>query len=98
VRTGISVARIVLRERRARQRSLRPISRLSDHLLEDIGLSRGDVLAAELGQIDLAELESRRLENRRISSAGKLHGSNVGKIPEIGNAFNEAVFARAKCA
>jgi uncharacterized protein YjiS (DUF1127 family) len=98
VRTGISVARIVLRKRRALKRSLQPLSQLSDHLLEDIGLSRADVLAAENGQIDAAELESRRIENRGNKRINLRQGTATGDNPETRNAFNEAVFARAKCA
>ena len=97
VGSGISVARIVLGKRRALKRSLQSLSQLSDHLLEDIGLSRGDVMAAELRQIDLAQLESRRVDNRGNDRAG-LRRSNIRKISQTGNALNEALFARAKCA
>jgi len=98
VRTGISVARIVLRKRRALQRSLQPLSQIGDHLLEDIGLTRADLLAAESGQIDIAELEARRIYNRGNKRINLRQSTGTGKNPETRNAFNEAVFARAKCA
>jgi uncharacterized protein YjiS (DUF1127 family) len=98
VRAGISVARIVLRKRRALKRSLQPLSQLSDHLLEDIGLSRAEVLAAESGQIDLAELEARRMENRGNKRINLRQITSTGENRETRNAFNEAIFARAKCA
>jgi len=98
VRTGISVANIVLRKRRALKRSLQPLSQLSDHLLEDIGLSRADVVAAENGQIDVAELESRRIQNRGNKRINLRQGTATADNPETRNAFNDAVFARAKCA
>jgi uncharacterized protein YjiS (DUF1127 family) len=98
VRTGISVARIVLRKRRALKRSLQPLSQLNDHLLEDIGFSRGDILAAESGLIDLAELESQRIRNLGKRRVNLRHGTATVDNPATRNAFNEAVFARAKCA
>ena len=97
LRSGISVARVVLRKRRELKRSLQPISQLSDHLLEDIGMSRGDVQAAEMGEIDLAELKSRHINNQDTRLPG-LRGSNIRKIPENGDALNEEVFAGARCA
>jgi uncharacterized protein YjiS (DUF1127 family) len=98
VRTGISVARILLRKRRALKRNLRPLSQLNDHLLEDIGLSRADVLAAESGMIDVAELEARRIYNRGNKRINLRQSTGTGRNRETRNAFNEAVFARAKCA
>ena len=98
VRSGISVARIVLRKRRAQQRSLRQLSQLDSHLLEDIGLSRADIVAAEIGLIDVAELGSRRIENRGNKRINLRQGTGTTDNVETRNAFNEAVFARAKCA
>lgn len=98
VRSGISAARIVLRKRRAMKRSLRPLTQLNDHLLEDIGLTRGDLLAAQNGQIDLAQLESLRIENRGKQRINLRQPTATINNRETGNAFNEAVFARAKCA
>jgi len=88
VRTGISVARILLRKRRALKRNLRPLSQLNDHLLEDIGLSRADVLAAESGMIDVAELEARRIYNRGNKRINLRQSTGTGRNRETRNAFN----------
>lgn len=95
---GISAARVALRARREQQRNLHSLSRLNDYLLDDIGFSRGDILAAEYGQIDLAQLESRRASNRRSGQIQLLNRIAVADNLETGSALNEAAFARAKCA
>lgn len=98
VRSGISAARIILRKRRAQKHSLRQLRELDGHLLEDIGLSRADILAAEMGMIDAAELESRRIENRGNKRINLRQGLGTAENAETRHALNEAVFARAKCA
>ena len=87
-----------IREHLAARRNLRKIAALNDHLLEDIGLSRGDVIALQLGQVDVSQLEAKRFarhtaRNARRSAVVSKIGNGVER-----NAFNEAVFARAKCA
>ena len=49
------------RARSAERRAISQLSQLSDHYLEDISLTRGDIGAVDLGQASLAELN----ENRR---------------------------------
>ena len=87
-----------IRERQAQKRNLRRLAGLNDHILEDIGISRGDVIALQMGQIDLQQLEAQRFKKR---SATRLHPAattrSVGNTVRR-NALNEAVFARAKCA
>ena len=98
LRSGIGVAVFVLRKRRELKRDLRELSSLNDRMLEDIGLTRGDILAAENGYLDREQLEQQRIHNRdkrrilprkAISSSGRIAGRT---------ALNDAVFARARCA
>lgn len=44
-RTGLLVAIIAFIDRRRRNRALREVMKLDEHLLRDIGLSRGDIAA-----------------------------------------------------
>jgi uncharacterized protein YjiS (DUF1127 family) len=95
----LSKAIASIRERRAEKRRISQLARLNDHILEDIGISRGDVVALRLGQIDFEQLETRRDQNR--SAAARLQP--VATTRGIDNrvrrdAFNEAVFAKARCA
>ena len=94
----LSKAIASIRERQAGKRNLRRLAALNDHILEDIGISRGDVIALQMGQIDLRQLEARRVKNR---SATRFHRARTIRSVENTirhNALNEAVFARAKCA
>ena len=98
VKNRLSTAIASIRDHRVQRSDLHHLARLNDHILEDIGISRGDVIAGQMGQIDLRQLEARRDKNR---SATRLHPAvttrSVGNTVRR-NALNEAVFARAKCA
>ena len=49
---------------REQRRNMNSLSRLNDHMLDDIGLVRGDIIAAQTGQISLAQLEAQRTKDR----------------------------------
>ena len=98
IRDQLSKAIATIRDRQAQKFKIRHLAGLNDHILEDIGITRGDVIALQLGQIDLQQLEVQRGKRR---STTHLHQATVTR--NIGNkvrrnALNEAVFARAKCA
>jgi len=87
-----------IRENQVKKRNLRLLAGLDDHLLEDIGITRGEVIAVQMGQIDMRRLIARHSKNRE---ATRLRPTATTR--DIGNtvrrdALNEAVFARAKCA
>ena len=98
VKSRLLTALASIRDHQAQRRNLHHLARLNDHILEDIGISRDDVIALQMGQLDLPQLEVRRAENRTLKSPQPAAITrSVGKtIP--GNAINEAIFARAKCA
>jgi uncharacterized protein YjiS (DUF1127 family) len=86
------------RERALKRRQLADLAQLDDHLLKDIGFSRGDVFAVQLGQVTLEQLKAQR----RSVSQDEL--PNLTAIDRIGqqslklDAVNEAVYHAAKCA
>ena len=49
VKLRLSSAIAAIRERQAQKRNVHRLAGLNDHILEDIGLSRGDVIALQLG-------------------------------------------------
>ncbi len=98
IRSGISAARIVLRKRRELKRSLRQLSLLNDHMLEDIGLTRGDIIAAQKGLLDRRQLESQRILNRGDGQALLRAAARSASDLDDRKAVNEAVYAKAKCA
>jgi uncharacterized protein YjiS (DUF1127 family) len=87
-----------LRERRAQQRDIQQLARLNDHLLDDIGFSRGDISAAQSGQINLEQLaagrresqDSKRLQLRQVQTESQILVTDI--------AINEALYTRANCA
>jgi uncharacterized protein YjiS (DUF1127 family) len=83
---------------REQRRSINSLSRLNDHMLDDIGLVRGDIMAAQAGQISLAQLEAQRIigkGNTRLHSRGT---TGVALNLVTTSAANEALYAEVKCA
>ena len=98
VKSRLSTAIAAIRNHQVQTRNLHHLAQLNDHILKDIGISRGDVIALQMGQLDLGQLEARRADNRSSKSPQPAAITrSVGKtIPD--NAINEAIFARVKCA
>lgn len=94
---GLAAIPAALRTYNERKRKIREISALTDRQLDDIGLSRGDIVALQYGMIDLTELESLRIENLG-SKRVQLPRAASARHEAPRHAVNEAVFARAKCA
>jgi len=95
-RLGKTIASI--RERQAEKRKVRQLARLNDHILADIGITRGDVIALQMGQVDIRQLEAQR--SRKSAATYLQHSASTRRVGDTArrNALNEAVFARAKCA
>ena len=85
-------------KRREQHRNINSLSRLNDHMLDDIGLVRGDIIAARTGQISLAQLETRRTTDRGNTILHSPGTSAVALNPVTTSAANEALYAEAKCA
>jgi hypothetical protein len=81
-----------------KRRLSRHLSGLSDHMLDDIGISRGDVIAVQMGQFDLRDLEARHEKNRSATRLRAVSSTRKLASTTPRSAFDEAVFARAKCA
>jgi len=86
-----------IRERQAEKRKIRQLANLNDHILEDIGITRGDVIGLQMGQIDLQQLAQR---SRKSAATHRQRAATIARVGDRvhRNALNEAVFARAKCA
>ncbi len=85
------------RERARQRRGLVALDRLNDHNLQDIGISRGDLVAVRLGHVTLEQLNAERYNARREQSSDLESGDTVNLKQELG-AVNEAVYTEAKCA
>jgi len=86
------------RERALKRRQLAALTQLDDHLLKDIGLSRGDVFAVELGQVTLEQLDAQRRNDYQHELPGLTTVDQIGQQSLQLDAVNEAVYNEAKCA
>lgn len=80
------------------RRELRVLMNLNDHLLDDIGLSRGDLNAVWLGAVTLDELHARY---RAARSSGQVQRNEMTADDSVDielDAVNEQFFDARKCA
>ena len=85
-------------ERAKRRRQLTTLVQLDDHLLEDIGLSRGDVYALELGQVTLEQLNAQRRNSSRNEILDLTTSLRTGQQGLQLDAVNESVYKESRCA
>ena len=85
------------REAARQRRELNALSQLNDHHLRDIGLTRGDLFAVEMGQVTLAELFAHRNSQHSVET-GLANVEQFSLAPEKHSAANEAFYDEAKCA
>jgi len=93
VRLGATIDnyRIALKQRR----DLQVLMHLSDHLLEDIGLTRGDLNSVQLGATSLEELN----DGRRSAQQAELGTSSaIDRVDHGLEAINEQFYHQKKCA
>jgi len=94
IKARLSNAVSTYRARALQRRGLAELSRLDDRLLTDIGLTRGDLVAVQLGHTDFNELAAQR-------RAGKVNQSLSLAVDEQDlqlEAANEADYGAQKCA
>ena len=94
LRDSIASLLSTIRERSRRRQALAALSGLSDHYLEDIGLTRGDVTAVELGQVTLESLNAER-RVRLSAEARELAGQDAAESDGFA-ASNEDSFIEAR--
>jgi uncharacterized protein YjiS (DUF1127 family) len=87
-----------LYQRREQRHGIQQLTRLNDHILEDIGFTRGDVIAAQQGKIDMSQLEARRNENTSSAVVPLRNVAGIHSKADSRSAINEAIYASAKCA
>lgn len=80
------------------RRDLNSLMNLNDHLLDDIGLTRGDLHAVRLDSTTLDELNAAYVAARRTESSNQFGIAAVDSINDELAANNEQHFDRRKCA
>ena len=85
------------REAARQRRELNKLSQLNDYHLRDIGLTRGDLFAVEMGQVTLAELFAHR-DSQHTVETGLANVEQTSLASEKRSAANQAFYDEAKCA
>jgi len=80
------------------RRQIALLGQLNDHLLRDIGLSREDLNAAELGQVALQQLEAKPRNGKQLDLPALTTADRVDRKTLQLGAINEAVYTEARCA
>ena len=84
------------RERARQRRAIEELSHLSDHYLDDIGLTRGDIAAVKLGQTSLEMLDSDRRARLAVAPLDFVDTNRVDDSTVAAEAVNEAEYGTAK--
>jgi uncharacterized protein YjiS (DUF1127 family) len=96
---GIVRDAVTARREKARQRrALEELSNLSDHYLDDIGLTRGDIAAVRLGRTSLEALDSNRRARLAVAPLDFIDTETVDDSTREAEAVNEAEYGASKCA
>ncbi len=93
-RLAAAVARY--RQRAQDRQQVNQLLNLSDRLLSDIGLDRGDLASLQAGLITLEELGRNRSTSHRLAS--RHIQSTVDKDTQAQQASNQGCFAQVNCA
>lgn len=85
------------RQRARQRRELNALLQLNDYHLRDIGLTRGDLFAVEMGQVTLAQLDAHR-NKQLIAQTRPAKINKINLQTEKLTVANESFYDEAKCA
>ncbi len=95
IRAAIGAGIERLRVRTQERRELTQLKAMSDRLLDDIGLTRGDLIAVELGITTLAEIYAARRDARGRQPHT---AAATALLEQSGEAANESHYRAQNCA
>jgi len=98
IRSAIAGRIEVYRARVQERRDLRRLMAMNDRLLKDIGITRGDLMAVEMGATSLTELHAERQARRRGDDVGISSTVATTTLALSGTAANEQSYVEKKCA
>lgn len=98
IKGQISNAISAYKVRALQRRGLSELFRLDDRLLKDIGLTRGDLIAVELGHATLADLAPQRLVGNVVETLNLTVPNQMNEQDQDINAVNETYYVEQKCA
>ena len=98
IKQRIGVAVEAYRVRVQAHRNLQTLLNLSDRMLEDIGLTRGDLASVQYGVVTLKQLEVERKALRQVTDQHVTTYIRVEKLNQAREAVNQELYAEEKCA
>ncbi|MDH3221191.1 MAG: DUF1127 domain-containing protein [Gammaproteobacteria bacterium] len=98
LRARLAAAVTSYRLRAKQRRDLRYLMQLSDPLLDDIGLSRSDLVSLELGAVTFDELDARRRPSASRIDGDLEQAVTTGFVDRQPEAVNEQFYDERRCA
>ena len=98
IKQRISIAVEAHKERAQARRDLLKTLNLSDHMLKDIGLTRGDLASVQYGVVTLQQLDAERMASRQVTDQHVITSIRVEKVNQAQEAVNQEFYAEEKCA
>ena len=80
------------------RRDLQTLQNLNDHMLKDIGLTRGDLASVQYGVVTLQQLDAERMALRQVTDRHVTTSIRVEKVNQAQEAVNQEFYAEEKCA
>jgi hypothetical protein len=75
---------------------LQKLLNLSDRMLKDIGLQRGDLASVQYGVVTLKQLDTERKALRHVTDQHVTTSIRVEKVNQAQEAANQELYAEAK--
>jgi uncharacterized protein YjiS (DUF1127 family) len=98
VKQRIGIAVEAYRVRVQAGRDLQKLLNLNDRMLNDIGLTRGDLASVQYGAVTLKQLDAERKALRQVTDQHVTTSIRVEKVNQAQEAVNQELYAEAKCA
>jgi uncharacterized protein YjiS (DUF1127 family) len=98
IKQRIGVAVEAYRVRAQARRDLQTLLNLSDRMLKDIGLTRGDLASVQYGAVTLKQLDAERKASHQVAGQHVTTSTRVEKVNQAQEAVNQELYAEAKCA
>jgi len=96
IKQRVGVAVEAYRVRTQAGRNLQKLLNLNDHMLEDIGLTRGDLASVQYGVVTLKQLYAERMALRQVTDQHVTTSIRIGKVNQAQEAVNQELYAEAK--
>jgi uncharacterized protein YjiS (DUF1127 family) len=98
IKQRIGIAVEAYRVRVQARRDLQTLLNLSDRMLKDIGLTRGDLASVPCGAVIPKQLDAECKASRQVADQHVTASTRIEKVNQAQEAVNQELYAEAKCA